>query len=43
MVQYYFQKSDTGAQAAWKGFSSQTYYIASRLIADEQGYDFEEK
>lgn len=40
MVQYYFQKSDTGAQAAWKGFSSQTYYIASRLIADEQGYEY---
>ena len=23
-----FYKSDTGAQAAWKGFSSQTLYIA---------------
>lgn len=30
-----FQKSDIGAQAAWKGFSSQTLYIASRLISDE--------
>lgn len=35
-----FQKSDIGAQAAWKGFSSQTLYIASRLISDEgdKGY-----
>ena len=24
-----FIKSDIGAQAAWKGFSSQTLYIAS--------------
>lgn len=40
MDQYYFQKSDTGAQAAWKGFSSQTYYIASRLVSDEQGYEY---
>lgn len=35
-----FQKSDMGAQAAWKGFSSQTYYIAARLISDEQGYEY---
>lgn len=27
-----FEKSDKGAKAAWKGFSSQTTYIASRLI-----------
>lgn len=27
-----FVKSDKGAKAAWKGFSSQTTYIASRLI-----------
>ncbi|MCB5953254.1 hypothetical protein LI951_14355 [Enterococcus sp. BWT-B8] len=27
-----FVKSDIGAKAAWKGFSSQTTYIASRLI-----------
>lgn len=35
-----FQKSDMGAQAAWKGFSSQTLYIAARLISDEQGYEY---
>lgn len=29
-----FYKSDIGAQAAWKGFSSQTLYIADRLLAD---------
>ena len=29
-----FMKSDIGAQAAWKGFSSQTLYIASRIVAD---------
>ena len=27
-----FIKSDIGAQAAWKGFSSQTLYIAYRLL-----------
>lgn len=35
-----FQKSDIGAQAAWKGFSSQTLYIAYRLISDNQGYEY---
>ena len=35
-----FSKSDTGAQAAWKGFSSQTIYIASRIIADEEGSEY---
>ena len=35
-----FQKSDMGAQAAWKGFSSQTLYVASRLISDEGGYEY---
>ena len=35
-----FQKSDMGAQAAWKGFSSQTLYIASRLISDECGCEY---
>lgn len=35
-----FQKSDKGAQAAWKGFSSQTLYIASRLISDKDGYEY---
>lgn len=29
-----FIKSDIGAQAAWKGFSSQTLYIASRIVID---------
>lgn len=29
-----FEKSDIGAQAAWKGFSSQTLYIASRIVSD---------
>lgn len=33
-----FSKSDVGAQSAWKGFSSQTLYIASRLISDENNY-----
>lgn len=35
-----FSKSDTGAQAAWKGFSSQTLYIASRLLSDKRGYEY---
>ena len=35
-----FQKSDKGAQAAWKGFSSQTLYIASRLVSDESEYEY---
>ena len=35
-----FSKSDTGAQAAWKGFSSQTIYIASRIITDEEGSEY---
>lgn len=35
-----FYKSDVGAQAAWKGFSSQTLYIAYRLISDENGYEY---
>ena len=35
-----FYKSNAGAQAAWKGFSSQTLYIASRLISDEGGYEY---
>lgn len=29
-----FIKSDIGAQAAWKGFSSQTLYITSRIASD---------
>ena len=35
-----FEKSDTGAQSSWKGFSSQTLYIANRLVTDKTGYDF---
>lgn len=35
-----FVKSDIGAQAAWKGFSSQTLYIAYRLVTDIQGYEY---
>ena len=39
-MNYSFKKSDIGAQAAWKGFSSQTLYIASRVIYDTDGYQF---
>lgn len=39
-MNYSFKKSDIGAQAAWKGFSSQTLYIASRVICDTDGYQF---
>ncbi|WP_338540372.1 hypothetical protein [Paenibacillus tundrae] len=35
-----FAKSDIGAQAAWRGFSSQTLYIAYRLMSNTQNYDF---
>ena len=35
-----FSKSDMGAQAAWKGFSSQTLYIAHRLLLDKDGYEY---
>lgn len=37
---YDFSRSDVAAQAAWKGFSSQTLYIASRLILDKSGYEY---
>lgn len=37
---YDFSRSDVGAQAAWKGFSSQTLYIASRLISDESEHEY---
>lgn len=33
-------KSDIGAKAAWKGFSSQTIYIAYRLMILNDKYDF---
>lgn len=29
-----FTKSDIGAQSAWKGYSSQTLYIASRIMGE---------
>lgn len=32
-------KSDIGARAAWKGFSSQTTYIAYRLMILEDEFD----
>ena len=35
-----FKKSDIGVQAAWKGFSSQTLYVASRLITDKKTLGF---
>ena len=35
-----FSKSDIGAQSAWKGFSSQTLYIASRIATDTENYGF---
>jgi len=33
-------RSGLGAQAAWKGFSAQTLYIAYRLINDSKGYEY---
>ncbi|NLD48076.1 MAG: hypothetical protein GX660_12935, partial [Clostridiaceae bacterium] len=35
-----FTKSVIGAQAAWKGFSSQTLYIAHRLLLDDDSYEY---
>ena len=35
-----FTKSDIGAQSAWKGFSSQTLYIANRLLSDDCAYEY---
>lgn len=35
-----FTRSEIGAQAAWKGFSSQTLYIASRIVNDTAGKFF---
>ena len=35
-----FDKSDMGARSAWKGFSSQTLYIAHRLLLDTDGYEY---
>ena len=31
---------DIGAQSAWKGFSSQTLYIANRLLSDDCAYEY---
>lgn len=35
-----FYKSEQGSKAAWKGFSSQTVYIANRLLFLEDDSDF---
>lgn len=35
-----FYKSDIGAQSAWKGFWSQTLYIAERIVNDPNNYTF---
>lgn len=35
-----FNKSDVGAQSAWKGFTSQTLYIAYRLVSDTYDYEY---
>lgn len=35
-----FTKSDIGAQAAWKGFLSQTLYIAHRMLSDDASYEY---
>lgn len=40
MTENMFTKSDMGSKAAWKGFSSQTTYIASRLINLQDSYNF---
>ena len=40
MSKILFVKSDIGAQAAWKGFSSQTLYIANRLLSDKGGLEY---
>jgi methyl-accepting chemotaxis protein len=35
-----FTKSDIGAQSAWKGFSSQTLYIAFRIATDTDEHEY---
>ena len=35
-----FIRSDVGARAAWKGFFSQTLYIAYRLLDDKNDYEY---
>ncbi|MEQ5998975.1 hypothetical protein U2I83_05500 [Bacillus amyloliquefaciens] len=40
MTENLFSKSDMGSKAAWKGFSSQTIYIAYRLINLQDSYNF---
>ena len=37
---YKFEKSEMGAQSAWKGFYSQTLYIASRLAKETKDYKY---
>ncbi|MFK4473219.1 hypothetical protein ABH897_002950 [Paenibacillus sp. RC73] len=35
-----FNRSDLGAQASWRGYSSQTLYIASRIVEDEDSLNY---
>ena len=35
-----FQQSYTGAKSAWKGYSSQTLYIASRIVNGKSEYEY---
>lgn len=35
-----FTKSDLGAQASWKGYSSQTLYIAARVVEDMDSLEY---
>ncbi|MDO3412449.1 hypothetical protein QWJ34_21980 [Saccharibacillus sp. CPCC 101409] len=35
-----FSRSDLGAQASWKGYSSQTLYIASRIVEDDATLEY---
>ncbi|HPR97349.1 MAG TPA: hypothetical protein PK466_13545 [Thermotogota bacterium] len=39
-MNFKFDKSDQGSYAAWKGFSTQTLYIANRLIHETQEYNY---
>ena len=40
MNNFDFSNSNIGAQSAWKGFISQTFYIAYRLIMDKSAYEY---
>ncbi len=35
-----FSRSDLGAQASWKGYSSQTLYIASRVLNEQATFEY---